>query len=158
MTADVNPRRKAGRTARAALCLALLCLSGCRLTEVWSGVRSEAGGLSVALAAKPPLCACIAFENHTDRPVFLQSSVDDATTGDAIVPARARLMQRYDWAGPKPNDFYAVRAWTGEGSPLRFGSDVAFSVSAWGDCAKTACEFAPMMMNVGLTGRNPGDR
>lgn len=158
MTADVTPRSKAGRTARAALCLALLCLSGCRLTEVWSGVRSEASGRSVALAAKPPLCACVAFENRTDQPVLLEGSYDDATTGHAVVPARSRLGQRFDWAGPKPDDFYTLRVWSDQGAPLRFGTDVRFSISPWEDCAKAACEFVPMMMNVGLTGQSPGDR
>jgi hypothetical protein len=90
--------------------------------------------------------------------VFIEASLDDATTGDVVVPARGHLGQRFDWAGPKPDDFYTVSVWTGQGSQLRFGTDVAFSVSPWEDCAKAACAFQPMMMNVGLTGRNPGDR
>ncbi len=140
------------------MCVALLCLGGCRLTDVWSGVQIHSSGRTVDIAAKPPLCSCITFENRTDHPVYLEASLDEATTGDVVVPARSMLGQRFDWAGPKPNDFYVLRAWTGNGAPLRFGTDVTFSTTPWGDCAKEACSFAPMMMNVGLTGRNPGDR
>jgi hypothetical protein len=110
------------------------------------------------LAAKTPLCSCVAFQNRTAQPVFLEASLDSATTGNAVVPAKSLLTQRFDWAGPKPDDFYTLTAWTGEGTQLLFGTDVTFSVAPWEDCAKAACEFAPMMMNVGLTGRNPGDR
>lgn len=138
--------------------LAVLCLSGCRMTEVWSGVRTHQSGRAVELAAKTPLCACIAFENRTSNPVYIESSLEEATTGDVVVAPHANLAQRFDWAGPKPDDFYEVRAWTAEGTRLHFGTDVTFSVSALADCEKTTCQFAPMMMNVGITGRNPGDR
>lgn len=112
------------------------------------------------LAAKPPLCACITFENRTAQPVYIESSLDEATTGDVVVPAQSALAQRFDWAGPKPNDYYVLRAWTAQSTRLHFGAaaDVSYSVTPWADCAKIACEFAPMMMNVGITGRNPGDR
>jgi hypothetical protein len=157
LIADVTPGIRTGRASTAVVCLALLCLSGCRLTEVWSGVRTPSNG-SVQLAAKTPLCSCIVFENRSAQPVFIESSLDDASTGNVVVPAQSTLGQRFDWAGPEPNDFYILRAWTGNGSLLRFGNEVTFSVSPWEDCAKAACEFAPMMMNVGLTNRNPGDR
>jgi hypothetical protein len=159
LIADVNPdSSKTRRAAPAVVCLALLCLSGCRLTDVWSGVRTQSSGRSVELAAKTPLCGCLTFENRTDQPVFIESSLDDATTGSAVVPARSFLGQRFDWAGAQPDDFYILKAWTGQGSQLRFGTDVTFSVSPWEDCAKAACAFEPMMMDVGLTGTNPGDR
>ena len=158
MFADVTPSRRTAPAATAAVCLAFMSLSGCRLTEVWSGARSHSGGHSVELAAKVPLCACVSLQNRTDQPVYIEGSLDSAMTGDVVVPARSLVAQRFDWAGPKPNDFYILRAWTAQGSQLRFGTEVTFSVSPWGDCAKVACEFAPMMMNVGLTGRNPGDR
>jgi hypothetical protein len=157
LIADVTPSSRTRRASTAVLCLALLCLNGCRLTEVWSGVRTTSNG-SVQVGAKPPLCACIIFENRTQEPVFIESSLDDASTGNVVVPAQSRLGQKFDWGGPELDDFYVLRVWTGHGSLLRFGTDVTFSVSPWEDCAKAACEFAPMMMNAGLTGRNPGDR
>jgi hypothetical protein len=148
------------RAATAAVCVTLLCFSGCRLTDVWSGVRVDTLGRSLEVAAKPPLCACITFQNRTNQPVYIDSSLDDANTGDGVVPAQSQLAQRFDWAGPRPNDFYVLRAWTANSTRLHFGdnADVSFTVTPWADCAKTACQFAPMMMNVGLTGRNPGDR
>ena len=112
------------------------------------------------LAAQTPLCSCVTFENRTDQPVFLEGSLHDAMTGHVVVPARSLLRQRFDWAGAgdRDEDFYILKAWTDQGSPLRFGTHVTFSISPWEDCTKAACEFAPMMMDAGLTGRSPGDR
>src|SRR5262245_24953212 len=105
LIADVTPDRRTGRAATAVVCLTLLCFSGCRLTDVWFGARTRSSGRAVELAAKTSLCSCAVFENRTDQPVFIDSSLDEASTGDAVVPARSSLQQRFDWAGPKPGDF-----------------------------------------------------
>jgi len=157
LIADVTPGSRTGRASLAVVCLSLLCLSGCRLTDVWSGVRAESNG-SLQLAAKPPLCSCIVFQNRTDQPVFIEGSHEDATTGSVVVAARSQVGQRFDWAGPKPDDFYNLRAWTSDGSQLRFGTHVTFNIAPWEDCSRAACAFEPMMLNLGLSGHNPGDR
>jgi hypothetical protein len=138
--------------------LGLLCSIGCRQTEVWSGVRLQSSSRVLAMASRTSLCACLNFHNSTKDPVYIEASHDDATTGGLTVPAGATIGQRFDWAGPKPRDFYLVRAWTTDGVPLQFGTAVTYTVSSWADCDKTACQFEPMMMDVALTGRNPGDR
>lgn len=158
MIAEVTPDRRNARAATAILCVALAGLSGCRLTEVWSGARVSLDGRSVQLVAKTSLCSCIVFNNRTDQPVYLESGIGDADTGDAVMPPGSILRQRFDWAGTKPEHFYTVRAWTAQGTPLHFGSQVSFTIAPWEDCAKAACEFAPMMMNAGQSGRVPGDR
>lgn len=90
--------------------------------------------------------------------MYIEARHDDAATGGVTVAGGSTVGQMFDWAGPRPQDLYLVRAWTANGTALRFGTDVTYSVSAWADCEKTSCKFEPMMMDIGLTGRNPGDR
>ena len=142
----------------AIVCVLLVSLSGCRLTEVWSGARTSFDGQSVQLVAKTSLCSCVVFSNRTDQPLYLESSLGEADTGDAVVAPQASLTQRFDWAGTKPRDYYIVKAWTTAGAPLRFGTHVSYTIAPWEDCAKASCEFSPLMMSVGQSGRNPGDR
>jgi len=154
----VTSGRGKRRATTVILGLALLGSIGCRQTEVWSGVRPRASSRILAMAAKTPLCACLNFHNGTNEPVYIEARHGDATTGGVTVPAGSTVAQMFDWAGPNPQDFYLVRAWTPKGTALQFGTEVPYSVSPWADCEKTSCKFAPMMMDVGLTGRNPGDR
>lgn len=110
------------------------------------------------LVAKPSLCSCAVFTNRTNQAVYLESGIGDVNTGDAVVPPQQSFSQRFDWAGAKPTDFYIIRAWTDKGSPMRFGTDVTFTITPWEDCAQASCPFEPMMLNVGQSGHNPGDR
>jgi len=138
--------------------LGLLCSIGCRQTEVWSGVRVQSSSRVLTMAAKTPLCACLNLQNRTKDPVYIEARHDDATTGGVTVPGGSAIAQMFDWAGSTPQDFYLVRAWTTNGRALQFGTDVTYAVSSYADCEKTSCKFEPMMMDIALTGRNPGDR
>lgn len=158
MIAGATPDRRTKRARLAAVLVLLVSLGGCRLTEVWSGVRETRDGYTLQLVAKTSLCSCVVFDNPTDQPVLLEAEIGDAETGHVVVPPKASIYQRFDWAGSRPTDYYSVRAWTAQGSQVPFRSHMRYLISPWEDCDQAACKYEPMMMNVGGSGQDPGDR
>ena len=148
------------RVGRTIICLALgATLASCREVEIWSGARLQESGQRLELVARSSLCACVFLENKTDQPITVESVLRRASTGSAPIAPGTRLAQRFDWAGSEPDDLYILSTWDTKGTALRFADAVNMSITPWSDCAALpACEFKPLMMNVGLTGRNPGDR
>ncbi|MDE3155388.1 MAG: hypothetical protein KGN76_09815 [Acidobacteriota bacterium] len=127
---------------------------GCRRQAVWAGAAffPEDGG-QLRLAAEQPDCGCLTILNRSGRTLLLRATLRGAPVGGAEVAAGAQLVFRFDWAGPRDNDYYLLEGIEdGQHVDLRQALQLGES-PRWQPCETIACPYGSLQMNVAETGR-----
>ena len=140
--------------AAAPLTLLLCFAAGCRSKEVWSGAEFSLDGSSMRLAADEPACGCLALTNRSSAEVRLLGSFRSITTGEARLFPGEKLRFKFDWCSPQLEDVYELRAYDAGGRPLKLRDAVHVDgLDPWRPCDKAACDYGPLLMNLGETTR-----
>lgn len=123
-------------------------LAACRSEGLWSGAAFRSDG-SLQVAAEEPVCGCLTLTNRTAQRVFIRSQLRGSTSGGAAInPQQARRF-RFDWAGPRPEDYYIIDASDEQGNDVDMAS--VFDMEARPvDCESPTCIYDTLLLNVAV--------
>jgi hypothetical protein len=127
---------------------AIAMLASCRRADLWSGAEFRSDG-SLQVAAEEPVCGCMTLANRTGNRVFLRSELRGSTSGGATLNPNETRKFQFDWAGPRPDDYYIVEAMDENGDLLNI-RDVVRMEARPVDCESPLCIYDTLLLNVAV--------
>jgi hypothetical protein len=81
--------------------------------------------------------------------VFIRSQLRGSTSGGAAVNPQQSRRFRFDWAGPRPDDYYIIDATDEQANDLDMATVFAMEARPV-DCEAETCIYDTLLLNVAV--------
>lgn len=149
-------------------------LAACTRNPASPGVRDDATGSAILVAATMPACDCLSLANTRDEAGGLKptdsggievvASLDGKVTGSMILDSRQAHTEKFDWASSQASHRYQIvayarRAGGSRGNRLRpISRYVRVAQRGSHPCEEPVCAFGPLALSAAVHARAPTSR